>query len=64
MACTHCGSVGAESESCPDVHVGRSIDRRTLRHTLSAFYVACGEDYEHALTRLDELTQTLRRFAH
>lgn len=64
MACVHCGSVDAESDSCPDVHKGRSIDRRTLQHTRSAFYAACGEDYEHALTRLDELTRMLRRFAH
>lgn len=62
VTCLHCGSVNAESDSCPDVHKGRSIDRCTLRHTNSAFYAECGADYEVAFAKLEELTLLLRRF--
>ena len=62
MACSFCGSEVAVSELCPDRNKGRSIDRLTLQHTRSDFYAECGADYERALTRLDQLTQMLRRF--
>ena len=62
MACSHCGSVDADSDRCPDVNKGRSIDRHTLKQARSAFYVECGSDYEAALTRLDELRWALLQF--
>jgi hypothetical protein len=54
--------MGADSDACPDVNKGRSIDRHTLKHTNSAFYVECGSDYEVAFTRLEELTRLFSKF--
>jgi hypothetical protein len=54
--------MGADSDTCPDVNKGRSIDRCTLKHTRSVFYVECGSDYEIALTRLNELNRLISRF--
>lgn len=59
--CLHCGSASADSDECPDVNKGRSIDRRTLKHTNSTFYAECGTDYEIALTRLEQMRRILHR---